>query len=126
MDSGASRPRWSVGFPLAAAAAVLLGVIADFRLFGFDGAVFAGHDKVLHFALYGGCAFLAVGWFHDRKPLDVLAATSVLVILEELSQGLFSHRSLDLFDVISSVAGIFVCGGLAWWISLMRRASVEG
>ena len=126
MNSRASRPRWSFGFPLAVAAAVLSGVVADFRLFGFDGALFAGHDKVLHFALYGACALLAVGWFHDRKPLDIIAATGALVVLEELSQGLFSHRSLDPLDMLASVAGILMGGGFAWWLACSRRASVHG
>jgi hypothetical protein len=108
------RPRWALAFPVAGLVAIAIGVAADLRW--FDAAVFAGYDKPLHFALYGGCAFFAVGWFHRRPAAKIVAIVTTVVLLEELSQGLFGHRSVDAIDALASTLGILVGGALAAWL----------
>lgn len=122
----APRPRWALPFPLAVAFAVAIGLLADLELLGFDGAVFAGHDKILHFALYGACGLLAVGWFHRRRPVPVLGAVALLVVVEEASQGLFAHRSVDALDAVASVAGIAICGALGVVLSRISPVGRSG
>lgn len=108
------RPRWALAFPIAGLVALGIGLAADLRM--FDAAIFADHDKLLHFLLYGGCGFFAVGWFHRRNAAAVLAVVAIIVASEELSQGLFGHRSVDAYDAIASISGIVICGAVAAWL----------
>lgn len=105
------RPRWALAFPIAGLVALAIGIAADLRW--FDARVFADHDKLLHFLLYGACGFFAVGWFHRTSAPKVLAVVAAIVAAEELSQGLFGHRSVDAIDAIASIGGVVICGALA-------------
>lgn len=115
-----ARPRWAWAFPAVLAVIVGISLVADLSLLGFDGAVFAGHDKALHFALYGACGLFAVGWFHRRSTVAIVAVVAALVLLEELSQGLFPHRSLDVLDALASIAGVVTGGAVAHGLSPRR------
>jgi hypothetical protein len=108
-----ARPWWAWAFPAVLVFIVGISLVADLSLLGFDGAWFAGHDKALHFVLYGACGLFAVAWFHRRRAIVIIAVVAALVLLEELSQGLFPHRSLDLLDALASIAGVVTGGALA-------------
>lgn len=108
------RPRWALVFPIAGVVALAIGIAADLRW--FDARIFAEHDKLLHFLLYGACGFFAVGWFHRTSAVKVLAIVTAIVATEELSQGLFGHRSVDAFDALASIGGIVICGAIAAWL----------
>jgi hypothetical protein len=118
-----TRPWWAWAFPAVLVVIVGISLVADLSLLGFDGALFAAHDKALHFALYGMCGLAAVGWFHRRRAVAIVAVVAALVLLEELSQGLFPHRSLDALDALASIAGVVTGGALAQW--LRARAAVS-
>lgn len=118
-----TRPRWAWAFPAVLVVIVGISLVADLSLLGFDGAVFAGHDKALHFALYGACGLFAVAWFHRRRAVAIVAVVATLVLLEELSQGLFPHRSLDLLDAVASIAGVIAGGAVAHGLRARPRAA---
>ena len=70
-------------------------------------------DKVGHFVLFGGLAFLAALGFPRRTqpvagvslPVSTLVIV-VLVTLEEASQAWFPGRTASLWDLLASYAGI--------------------
>lgn len=105
-----TRPAWAWAFPAVLVVIVGISLVADLSLLGFDGAVFAGHDKAL---LYGACGLAAVGWFHRRSAAAIVGVVAALVLLEELSQGLFPRRSVDALDALASIAGVVTGGALA-------------
>jgi VanZ family protein len=72
-------------------------------------------DKIGHFMLFGGLAFLAALAF--PRQIEPLAGVSVpvstvvigvLVTLEEASQAWFPGRTASVFDLLASYAGIAV------------------
>lgn len=77
-------------------------------------------DKVLHFLLFGAVVFWLNLWLGGRKvalgrwavPLAILLALTVAT-LEEGVQTFSSHRSADLLDLTSDVAGML----FFWWLS---------
>jgi hypothetical protein len=109
----APRPWWALAFPPLLVFIAAIALAADLELLGFDATWFAGRDKPLHFALYGACGFAAVGWFHRHRAVPVIATVAGLVLLEELSQGLFATRSMDAADAIASIAGVIVGGAIS-------------
>jgi hypothetical protein len=119
LASMTSRPTWAWLFPLVIVVAVAIAIAADFRM--FDARVFAGIDKQLHFALYGACGFAAVGWFHWVRARRVIAIVAAVVLAEELTQGLFSHRSVDGWDIVASCGGVVLCGAAAAWLRRSPR-----
>lgn len=118
-----ARPWWAFAFPCIVVFAALITVFADTRWLHFDPHVFSNHDKLLHFLLYGACGFAAVGWFHRAAPPRVIAIVVALVILEELSQGLFPHRSVDTWDFVASCGGAIACGLLAWGLRTLGASN---
>jgi VanZ family protein len=96
---------------------------ADRRLFRSMFGFITSHpglDKVGHFVLIGGTAFLlnlALG-LREWRCLGrgwLLGSTVVAVVctLEEISQLWFPSRTFDLFDLAADAAGILFFGWLA-------------
>jgi len=84
-----------------------------------------GGDKIGHFVLVGGLAFLAefalrgrrIGVLGLRLPLGSLLI-AVAATLEEFSQLLLARRSFDVLDLVFDFAGIAILGTLARrWIT---------
>ena len=86
-------------------------------------------DKVGHFVLFGGLAFLAALGFPRRTqalvgvslPVSTLVIV-VLVTLEEASQAWFPGRTASVFDLLASYAGI--AAGVAAANLIARRTAV--
>ena len=86
-------------------------------------------DKIGHFVLFGGLAFLAALGFPRRAqalagvnvPLSTLVIV-VLVTLEEASQAWFPGRTASVFDLLASYAGI--AAGVAAANLIARRTAV--
>lgn len=75
--------------------------------------LFPGADKLLHFLLYGGVAFGAVGWLTGWRGRSVLALVAAIAIADELSQRFQPNRTVDVADGLCSLAGILVLGLVA-------------
>ena len=83
---------------------------------------FPGGDKVGHFILFGILSFLlnksALAFFPQRAPTRLVLTVSLLLAivigLEEWSQSLFPSRTMSLFDLLASYAGVTVFALLAW------------
>jgi polysaccharide biosynthesis protein VpsQ len=79
-------------------------------------------DKLGHVLLYGGLALL-LNLLLMRRTIALRSLRfqwgSVLVlifaVLEELSQGLFATRSLDGWDVLADLLGVYVAAVLVRW-----------
>jgi polysaccharide biosynthesis protein VpsQ len=100
---------------------------------GFIGSVlgwlydFPYGDKVGHFILMGTLSLLvSLGYTNARvrflpfKPLVSNLIIGGLVSAEELSQALFPGRSASFFDLLASLAGIFLMGELGAWLTGRR------
>lgn len=107
-----TRPRWAwllwsqVGVVLLASLGAYLGLLR------FDLLALPGADKLLHFLLFGGVAFLAVRWYAGQSPGTVLAILNLLATAEEAFQALSPVRSFDLLDLAFALAGIALFGWL--------------
>ena len=109
---------------------VTIIILADQgRLPGFITSLydFPTGDKVGHFLLMGGLSLLinmALPARAYRQHVLAIFLVSVLVALEEASQSRFGTRHLDLIDLVASLLGIFILGGLGWWLNgiLWRRS----
>lgn len=108
-----SRRAWLVGLILYAAFIALIVLLADLGrlpLFFF----FPGYDTVGHFVLIGLLAFFINGVMGGRVAFRVggipvhtaILATAGLALVEELSQGFMSTRSMSLRDFAADAAGI--------------------
>jgi len=100
------------------------------QLFWFADKV-PGKDKTGHFLLMGGLAFFAVLAIAPRlkmpigkSTLVVLVTLSVLIATEEGSQYFISTRSFSIADLVCSLAGVAILGGVAWFIVSRPKASV--
>ena len=122
--------RWAT--PVAALVLIAIVVAADRdalplllqRVYNYP----AG-DKIGHFVLFGGLAFLAALGFPRRtEPLagvSVPVSTMVIVVLvtlEEASQAWFPGRTASVFDLLASYAGI--AAGVAAANLIARRTAV--
>jgi undecaprenyl-diphosphatase len=116
----ATRPRWvwllwsQVGVVLLASLGAYLGLLR------FDLLALPGADKLLHLLLFGGVAFLAMGWWAGRSQGAVLAVLSLLATAEEALQALSPVRSFDLADLAFTLAGVVLLG---WLGAIVRRRS---
>lgn len=81
-------------------------------------------DKVLHFLLMGGLAFVLMLALPLRWQKWGLMILTAVIGLEEISQSLFPDRSSSLADFAASLLGVLALGGLAAWLS--RRSSRQG
>lgn len=78
--------------------------------------LFAGEDKVAHFVLYAGLAFLlSTGLRRAPQPLSVRLQLLVPIVFvacygvsDELHQLFVPGRSCDIFDLLADTAGGFV------------------
>ena len=83
---------------------------------------FPGGDKAGHFILFGVLSFLlnssALVLFLKRNParlvLTISLLLSILIGLEEWSQSLFPSRTMSLYDLFASYAGVCVFALLAY------------
>jgi VanZ family protein len=80
-------------------------------------------DKVVHFVLFGGLAWL-VHWnlllTHSSRTLAAMMGAGAVAGLVELVQGPIPYRSADVWDFVAGTLGAGVVGGILW---LCRRAS---
>ena len=104
--------------------AIVLGANADMfpplleRLVDFPGA-----DKAGHFILFGILSFLlnksSQSLFPKQNPIRLVLTVSlllaILIGLEEWSQSLFPARTMSLFDLMASYAGVGMFALLAYW-----------
>ncbi len=123
------RLRWALAIGWLAFVAVII-FCADRRLlrpvFAFI-AAHPGSDKIGHFILIGGTAFLLnlalglreVRWL-GRGWLLGSMVVGVVFTLEEISQLWFASRSFDLLDLAGDYAGILFFGWLARRVSRRR------
>jgi hypothetical protein len=120
---------WRYSFIAMTAFMVLIVFLADTgrpQFWNFVQAVPHG-DKLGHFFLFGGLAFLACmtwprarwRWGTFSMPVPVLIVL-VFAVGEEISQGWIPGRTLDMVDLAAGCLGIFS----ATWIAsrLSRRA----
>ena len=118
-----ARPRWAwllwsqVGVVLLASLGAYLGLLR------IDSQALPGADKLLHFSLFGGVAFLAMGWCAGRSRDAALAILSLLAATEEAFQALSPVRSSDLVDLASTLTGIALFG---WLGATMGNRSTPG
>jgi len=83
---------------------------------------FPGGDKVGHFALFGILSFLlntsALMLIPKGNSLRIILTTSLLLSimigLEEWSQSLFPSRTMSIYDLAASYAGVVVFASLAY------------
>lgn len=91
-------------------------------------------DKAGHLALYGmltllvSLVLLQMRPSRHRLPLIALAGSAVaaLVVAEEMSQFWMPSRSVDVFDVMASYAGVIVGGSVALRLVVLRRSLRRG
>jgi undecaprenyl-diphosphatase len=115
-----TRPRWAWLLWSQVAVVLLASLAAYLGLLRFDLLALPGADKLLHFLLLGGVAFLAMGWWAGRPPGTVLAILSLLATAEEALQALSPARCFDLLDLAAALAGIALFG---WMGALMGNWS---
>jgi VanZ family protein len=110
----------------------LLVVLADTHSLGPLYAVydFPYGDKIGHVTLYGTLTLLANlavmqlrGGGSSRTVLLASAAMLVIVSLEELSQLMFPARTVDVFDLAASAAGVAWFGCLSLFIAEWRQST---
>lgn len=90
----------------------------------------SGADKVGHFFLIGGFAFVVnyslscrTICFGTRPVLLGTCIVAVLTILEECSQLFIPYRTFDLLDLACDFLGICLLGGLARKIASKRTTA---
>ena len=100
-------------FVLAVVVAADLGWLAPISnvLHSYPGA-----DKVGHFVLIGGLAFLIAASVVQRgggrtRAAKALGVFSLVVVLEELSQLFLATRHFDILDLVFDLLGILILGG---------------
>ena len=119
----AARPRWAwllwsqVGVVLLALLGAYLGLLR------VDLLALPGADKLLHFLLFGGVAFLAMGWCAGRSRGAALAILSLLAATEEAFQALSPVRSSDLVDLAFTLTGIAL---FSWLGVIASKRSAPG
>jgi polysaccharide biosynthesis protein VpsQ len=90
---------------------------------------FPNGDKVGHFVLMGLLSLLVnlgvlsgPGRRTLRRAITASLVVAGVVALEEFSQQFFPGRNSSWADLASSLAGIIVFGGLAWFLTERKRA----
>jgi hypothetical protein len=106
------RPLWAWLFWVQLAVVLLATLGAYLQVIPAALWVLPGADKVLHLALYGGLAFLAVGWWAGTSANRVLAVLGILAATEEALQSLSLSRSCDPLDLAATLCGIALLGWL--------------
>lgn len=113
MSERTQGPWWRWAIVPALLLTVAGGVASVMGRLDVSSLLFPGADKALHFALYGGVAFGAMGWLARWRGRWVLAMMSAIAIADELAQRFEPHRTVDALDAVCSLAGIVVLGVLA-------------
>ena len=90
---------------------------------------FPNGDKVGHFVLMGFLSLLVTlgvlsgpGRRTLRRAITASLVVAGVVALEEFSQHFFPGRNSSWADLASSLAGIIVFGGLAWFLVERKKA----
>ncbi|WP_428242764.1 VanZ family protein [Gynuella sp.] len=87
-------------------------------------------DKVGHFCLFGlltlllnwATRFRQLGCYRWRPYLGSMLVV-VFVVLEELSQGFFPTRTLDITDLLADAVGITVFSIISFWLQRIQQRS---
>ncbi len=121
-------------------AAILFGLflltiilVADLRPYSFYRIyTIPFGDKVSHFLLMGGFAFvvnlaLSCRTFvcRNRRIPTGSAIVLILVLLEEFSQIFFPYRTFSIGDIIADVGGIVTFSYLALWFQRKLNAYIS-
>ena len=100
-------------------------------LFSLVGRIPYG-DKLGHFVLMGILSLLVNLWWSSGtfrwQRFDFLKGSvlvAVLVTLEELSQYWQPNRTLDLWDWLASMAGVWCFGQLARWSNQQTNEGIQ-
>ncbi len=101
---------------LAADRGKLPAVIAGLYAFPYG-------DKLGHFLLMGLLAFFLALALPERLKRAGLAVLAVILVLEEGSQSFLPNRNFSGMDLLCSLLGVLVFGGLAVYLSTCRRTS---
>lgn len=101
---------------LAADLGKLPAVIAGLYAFPYG-------DKLGHFLLMGLLAFFLALALPERLKRAGLAVLAVILVLEEGSQSFLPNRNFSGMDLLCSLLGVLVFGGLAVYLSTCRRTS---
>ena len=83
-------------------------------------------DKVLHFVLLGGAAFLARKATNDSRAAGLPAGPAIVglcSVIDECTQAFFPSRTFSLADMAANLAGVVVFG---WLAGLGKRPSEGG
>ncbi len=97
-----------------------------------DSPIFA-HDKILHFIVFFGFAFLLERALHHQNRFPFLArhshlATLVAAIvygsLDEFHQAFVPGRDPDVFDLMADTTGAIGAVILVWLVNKFRRQTV--
>lgn len=108
-----ARPWWAWALIPMLLLTLAGGVLSVMGRLDVSRLLFPGADKVLHFVLYGGVAFGAVGWLVRWRGRAVMGLLILAALADEVSQAWFPTRSVDALDAACSIAGIVVLGVLA-------------
>ena len=117
--TGKGRPRWAWLLWGQVAAVLSATLSAHLGLLTFSFLTLPGADKVLHFILFGGLAFLSVGWWAGRPVGTVLAILGLLALVEEVLQTVSAVRTFDWLDLAATLAGVALFGNLG--AAILRR-----
>jgi polysaccharide biosynthesis protein VpsQ len=103
---------------LAFVAWIILSADVGHGVPGFITALYAfpNGDKVGHFLLMGALAFVLTLALPRKAQFPGLVLLSLLLAAEEFSQRFFGRHS-TWADLLSSLAGVLVLGGLAVWLT---------
>jgi hypothetical protein len=106
------------------AALTLLALLAAYmRFLSPRLSLLAGAEEILHFALAGSVAFLALGWWSGRSAALGMTALLSFAALEKVVQSLAPTRIYDPLDLLATLAGIVLPG---WLGSVARAYTVSG
>jgi hypothetical protein len=111
------RPLWAWVLWPQVAVVLLATLCAYLGLLTSDLLALPYLDKALHLLLYGGLAFLAVGWWVRRPAGTVIAALALLAGVEEVLQSFSAVRDLDLGDLAGGLIAVALFG---WLATVMR------
>ncbi len=120
-----ARPRWAWLLWGQLAVILLASLGAYLGLTKFPAHQIHGMDKVMHFILFGLGAFFLTGWFVDVRSRTTLTLFGAVAVVDEVSQAFSPVRTFDWGDMVCTLAGIAILGGLGAWM-VGRRGAVAG
>lgn len=85
-------------------------------------------DLLVHFVVFGGMAFGAVGFSRNSVQFVICSMVTILMsLLFELAQGYVPHRSADMLDGLANTLGAATGAAvaLATWQTWTRSGSIS-